>query len=63
MSVRDTYPNGACPDCGEPIPDAGEGAACANCGHVFWEDTADEASVEIASPTPPLDVEDVVVTG
>jgi hypothetical protein len=67
MSVRDTYPDGACSDCGEPIPvDAGAGSECANCGHVFWEDTpstADEARVKTPSPTAPLDAKDVVVTG
>lgn len=39
MSVRDSYPDGECPDCGDPIPsEAVEGDACANCGHVFYEE-------------------------
>lgn len=30
------YPNGECPDCGEPIDKlAVNGDACSNCGHVF----------------------------
>jgi len=35
--VKESYENGECPDCGEPIPDdSDEGQACTNCGHVFW---------------------------
>jgi hypothetical protein len=35
--VKDNYPDGICPDCGEPIPDdAEDGSACENCDHVFW---------------------------
>ena len=37
MNVIDAYPDGLCPDCQAPIdPDATDGDACANCGHVFW---------------------------
>lgn len=35
--VKDEYPDGVCPDCGENIPDdAQEGEQCGNCGHVFF---------------------------
>ena len=34
---KKNYPDGICPDCGEPIPeDTVEGEGCENCGHVFW---------------------------
>lgn len=34
--IKDSYPNGRCPDCGEPIPDdVVSGQECKNCGHVF----------------------------
>lgn len=37
--VKDDYPDGECPDCGESIPDAAwKGDACENCGHVFTGD-------------------------
>jgi hypothetical protein len=33
---EESYPNGECPDCGDPIPDdATDGDECKNCGHVF----------------------------
>lgn len=36
MTLLSSYPDGNCPDCGEPIPeDAEDGDQCANCGHVF----------------------------
>jgi hypothetical protein len=36
--VKDSYEGGACPDCGEDIPDdIVEGGECNNCGHVFWK--------------------------
>ena len=41
-TIKDGYPDGVCPDCGEEIPDdAMEGEECCNCGHVFW-DTLDD---------------------
>ena len=34
--IKDSYSNGKCPDCGEPIPDnVTEGQECKNCEHVF----------------------------
>ena len=31
------YPDGCCPDCGEPIPDdCVDGQACSNCEHAFF---------------------------
>src|SRR5512137_1140958 len=34
--VKESYPGGECPDCGQTIPDtAVEGEECSNCGHVF----------------------------
>jgi ribosomal protein S27E len=34
--VKNSYPNGECPDCGETIPfDVAEGEECGNCGHVY----------------------------
>ena len=36
-SVKAAYENGACPDCGEEIPDdAPEGWGCPNCGHACF---------------------------
>lgn len=36
-TVKESYHNGECPDCGETIPDdVVEGQACANCEHVFY---------------------------
>lgn len=52
--IRDNYPNGECPDCGEPIPsDADflndpEGQDCENCGHVFYSET----QIDDALPPP-----------
>jgi hypothetical protein len=38
QSVKEQYPNGECPDCGDPIPDdTTMGDECSNCGHVFVE--------------------------
>ena len=38
--VRDSYPNGECPDCGKPISvTIPSGAACSNCGHVFYHES------------------------
>jgi hypothetical protein len=35
--IVDSYEDGVCPDCGEPIPqDVEEGSECVNCGHVFY---------------------------
>jgi Zn finger protein HypA/HybF involved in hydrogenase expression len=35
-NVKDAYPDGKCPDCGEPIPDNIIGGdKCSNCGHIF----------------------------
>jgi hypothetical protein len=39
MAICDSYPDGVCPDCQEPISTTTEnGFDCKNCGHVFWED-------------------------
>jgi hypothetical protein len=36
-TIKQSYLDGECPDCGEPILDnATEGEGCLNCGHVFW---------------------------
>ena len=36
-AVKSAYPGGACPDCGESIPDdAPEAYACSNCGHACY---------------------------
>ncbi len=43
--VKDTYPDGECPDCGEEIPEeAVSGSECENCGHVFFLDHEDDDS-------------------
>lgn len=51
--VANAYPDGECPDCGDPIPaDADDGSECGNCGHVFWaseKDTDDTPSGGITS--------------
>ncbi len=37
--VKNSYPDGVCPDCGEDIPDfVNEGEECSNCSHVFTEE-------------------------
>ena len=44
MSIKDNYPEGECPDCGDPIPtDVVDGGECENCGHVFYEHVNAEA--------------------
>ena len=49
MSVRDAYPRGECPDCGDKIPArAVEGGDCANCGHVFFSTEIDNINDMIA---------------
>ncbi len=36
--IKDEYPKGECPDCGEDIPEfATPGESCENCEHVFTE--------------------------
>lgn len=41
--IKDEYPDGDCPDCGEPIPEfATEGDDCENCEHVFAESRPDD---------------------
>lgn len=41
-SVKDSYKDGACPDCQEEIPDSVlDGDSCSNCGHVFWDEDDD----------------------
>lgn len=38
-AIKDSYPNGICPDCGNDIPDdVVSGQECAECGHVFTEE-------------------------
>lgn len=35
-NMKDSYPDGKCPDCGDPISDSiVQGDKCGNCGHVF----------------------------
>lgn len=35
-NIKDSYPDGKCPDCGEQIPvNIIDGDKCPNCGHVF----------------------------
>ena len=42
-AVKDSYPKGECPDCGEKIPnDVAEGESCSNCEHVFYRETGDK---------------------
>lgn len=37
--IKESYEDGECPDCGEPIPDDIEdGDECPNCGHIFYEE-------------------------
>ena len=37
--VKNSYPNGICPDCSLDIPgNATEGSECINCGNVFWNE-------------------------
>ena len=37
-AIKESYPLGECPDCGQDIPDNVEaGQACTNCEHVFGE--------------------------
>ena len=51
MRVADAYPNGRCPDCQELIdPDATDGEACPNCGHVFWPMQDEEADQSLLHP-------------
>jgi len=44
MSLKDSYVNGECPDCGQDIPDnVQEGNICSNCEHVFLPGTDKDA--------------------
>jgi len=37
LTVKESYPNGVCPDCQKPIPnDAPDGWTCPNCGHACY---------------------------
>jgi hypothetical protein len=41
--IKDSYPNGVCPDCQEEIPNnVKEGQVCTNCGHAFYEEKDEE---------------------
>ena len=53
-TVKDAYPDGACPDCGEAIPDdAPEGWGCPNCGHAcFSENGVDQKSSVVQGGRP-----------
>ena len=45
-SVKGSYENGACPDCGYEIPnDVQDGDRCENCPHVFYDETKDNADI------------------
>jgi len=40
-TIKDSYPEGVCPDCGVLIPDnTVDGTECKNCGHVFYSTNA-----------------------
>lgn len=46
-AIKESYPNGECPDCGETIPDnVQEGQQCVNCDHVFCGPRPDDAPDE-----------------
>lgn len=50
-SIKNSYPNGICPDCNEPINDDVEnGDECPNCGHVYWEE---ETVIHLEQPFNP----------
>ena len=37
LTVKESYPNGVCPDCSTKIPvDAPDGWTCPNCGHACY---------------------------
>ncbi|HOS16057.1 MAG TPA: hypothetical protein PKX15_03435 [Bacteroidales bacterium] len=41
--IKESYPDGKCPDCGDEIPDnVKDGDECLNCGHIFWEEREDD---------------------
>ncbi len=45
-TIKDSYEDGICPDCGEEIPDdVVEGQACENCEHAFYEYIPDPVRV------------------
>jgi len=41
--IKNSYPDGVCPDCGYDIPDdVSDGENCAGCDHVFYEERPDD---------------------
>lgn len=39
-TIKQSYEDGICPDCGQDIPDnVADGEECTNCGHVFCSPT------------------------
>ena len=41
--IKNSYPNGECPDCGEEIPNnVVDGENCSNCEHVFCNQIEDD---------------------
>ena len=37
--IKDSYPDGICPDCSLDIPDnMVDGGECINCGHIFYSE-------------------------
>jgi hypothetical protein len=45
-AVKGSYENGMCPDCGYEIPnDVQDGDKCANCPHVFYDETEDNSDI------------------
>ena len=46
-AIKNSYPNGECPDCAETIPDTVQhGEECHNCGHVFVEEKEPDDSMD-----------------
>lgn len=46
-AIKESYPDGICPDCGETIPDnVQDGEQCANCDHVFCGPRPDDGPDE-----------------
>ena len=47
--VKNSYIDGVCPDCQEPIPDdVAEGQECSNCTHAFFEEKAKRFTFDVA---------------
>ena len=47
-TIKNSYPNGQCPDCGEEIPDdVVDEQSCENCGHVFFEERGNDGYITL----------------